>query len=150
MKWSRSLAAIATFALATASAACAQKTVATSTQSDIAPTMVVESFLRAANSNDLDTMMKLFGSKDGPFEGTRPKKEVDDLMFVLATIVRHEDYKLRGTSIVPGRRDEATNILVELKLRGVEKPITVPFTMVRYKDSWLIEQVPTQQITSAR
>jgi hypothetical protein len=36
------------------------------TDSKLAPAMVVERFLRAANSNDLDTMARLFGTRAGP------------------------------------------------------------------------------------
>src|SRR3990172_649691 len=83
-------------------AGCASKSPVT--DSALAPAMVVERFLRAANTNDLDTMGRLFGTRAGPVAERDSRKELDDRMFVLASVLRHTDYQILNEQIVPGRR----------------------------------------------
>ena len=85
-----------------------------STGATIAPTMVVEAFLRAANSKDLDTMSQLFGTKEGPFNRKGTRQEIDDKMFVMASALKHQDYRITGSEIVPGRRDDQTKVILQV------------------------------------
>ncbi|MGH7461074.1 MAG: hypothetical protein ACREMA_08605, partial [Longimicrobiales bacterium] len=58
----------------------------------------------------------------------------------------HDDYRILGEQIVPGRLSEARQINVEFAV-GTRK-VTVPFTMVRFKaDSWLVENIDVERIT---
>jgi hypothetical protein len=90
--------------------ACASSTSTSTATTDsvLAPAMVVERFLRAANSNDLDTMARLFGTRDGAVAQRESQKDADDWMFALASVLRHTDYQILNEQIVPGRRQEAT------------------------------------------
>lgn len=125
--------------------ACATRTVAT--DSSLAPAMVVERFLRAANSNDLDTMARLFGTRDGPIAQRESQKNADDWMFALASVLRHTDYQILNEQIVPGRRQEATQLMVRL-MKG-ERRYELPFTLVQStRGGWLIENVPVQLLTN--
>ena len=118
--------------------------------SSVAPALVVEQFLRAANANDLDTMARLFGTIDGPITQRDTQKQVDDRMFALASIMRHQDYSLEGEQIVPGRRDVATQLLVRMVLPDGRATV-VPFTLVYSAGrSWLIEQIAVERITNLR
>lgn len=112
-------------------------------QPSLAPPMVIERFLRAANQNDLDTMARLFGTQEGPVSELWPKKEQDDRLFLLASVLRHTDYTIGQEQIVPGRRDVATKYPVRLVING--EPVEVPFTLVRGQQHWLIEQIDTQR-----
>jgi len=126
-------------------AGCVTQTLAT--ESDLAPAMVVERFLRAANSNDLDTMGRLFGNREGPVATRDSRKDVDDRMFVVASVLRHTDYEIRTEQIVPGRRQEATQLVVRL-VNG-ERRYDLPFTLVQTaRWGWLIENIPLEQITN--
>jgi hypothetical protein len=113
-----------------------------------AATMTLERFLRAANQNDLDTMAALFGTTDGSVTRTWSKREVDDRMFLLASLLRHSDYSILGETIVPGRRDEATQLNVRLVV--AQGPVQVPFTLVRSRNQWLVEKVDIEPITRGR
>lgn len=116
----------------------------------VAPALVVEQFLRAANANDLDTMARLFGTIDGPIVERDTQKQVDDRMFALASILRHQDYSLEGEQIVPGRRDVATQLLVRMVLPDGRSAV-VPFTLVYSANrTWLIEQIAVERITNLR
>ncbi|NJD09292.1 MAG: hypothetical protein FIB01_02235 [Gemmatimonadetes bacterium] len=127
--------------------ACVTRTV--NSASELAPAMVVERFLRAANSNDLDTMARLFGTRDGPIANRESQKDADDWMFALASVLRHTDYQIMSEQIVPGRRQEATQLLVRL-VNG-ERRYELPFTLVQSKRTgWLIENVPVDLLTNRR
>lgn len=118
--------------------------------SSVAPALVVEQFLRAVNANDLDTMARLFGTIDGSIIGRDTRKQVDDRMFALASILRHSDYSLEGEQIVPGRRDVATQLLVRMVLPDGRSAV-VPFTLVYSSDrTWLIEQIAVERLTNLR
>jgi hypothetical protein len=112
----------------------------------LAPAMTIERFLRAVNQNDLDTMASLFGTRDGPVTRTWSRQEVDDRMFLMASLLRHTDYAIAGERIVPGRRDEATQMDVQLAVTAGQ--VVVPFTLVLTRNrQWLIEQVGIERIT---
>jgi hypothetical protein len=112
----------------------------------VGPSMVIERFLRAANQNDLDTMGSLFGTRDGPISRSWSRRELDERMFLLASLLRHTDYNVGSEQIVPGRREEATQYTVQLAL--AQGPVQVPFTLVRTRRSeWLIEQIGIERIT---
>jgi hypothetical protein len=128
-------------------AACASR--GASTVSDLAPAMVVERFLRAANSNDLDTMARLFGTRDGPVGLRESQKDTDDWMFALASVLRHTDYQIINEQIVPGRRQEATQLVVRI-VNG-ERRYELPFTLVQSnRHGWLVENVPVDLLTNRR
>jgi hypothetical protein len=115
----------------------------------VATSLAIEQFLRAVNAKDLDTMARLFGTVDGPITRRDPKKDIDNRMFALAAVLRHEDYAIEGMQIVPGRRDEATRVNVRMTVQG--QTVRVPYTLVWSRDgNWLIEQIGIEAVTSMR
>lgn len=117
---------------------------------DVAPTLVIEQFLRAANANDLDALARLFDTRQGPIIDIDTKQQVDDRMFAIASVLRHKDYRVEGEQLVPGRRDVATQYLVRLMLPD-DREVVVPFTMVySEKGTWLVEQIALEKITQSR
>lgn len=116
---------------------------------EIAPALVVERFLRAANASDLATMARLFGTRDGSVLKRDTREAVEQRMFVLASALRHDDYALAGERIAPGRLGNAVMIIV--RMRVGERDVPVPFTLVRTADdSWLVEQIDIERITARR
>jgi hypothetical protein len=83
-------------------AACTQR-VEVRPMAQMAPALVVEQFLGAVNSQDFNRMGTLFGTKEGTIAGRDPKENVEKQMFLLASILRHEDYRIEGDQAVPGR-----------------------------------------------
>ncbi len=133
-----------------AASACTTKTIGTSDdRTTLGATLVVERFLRAANANDLDLMAELYGTKEGPYNRMGTKKDLDDRMFLLATVLRHSGSQIKGEGDpVSGRRDTAVNLMIELTQK--DRKTTIPFQMVRYKNSWLVENFPLEKLTNAR
>lgn len=127
------------------------RTAGVSASGGVGPSLVVEQFMRALNSEpkDLNTMARLFGTKDGPIGSRDPRAQVEQRMFAIATVLHHDDYEIVREQQVPGRTSEATQLLVRIK--SGNNTDMVPFTMVRYKDgAWLVEQIGLDAITNRR
>jgi hypothetical protein len=123
----------------------------TSTAGGLAPSLVVEQFMRAVNREpkDLNTMARLFGTKDGPIAERDPRAQVEQRMFAIGKVLEHEDYEVVRENIVPGRTSEATQLMVRVVKN--KNPFMVPFTLVRYKENaWLIEAIGIDVITNQR
>ena len=92
-------------------------------------------------------MSNLFGTKDGTIGQRDPKESVEKQMFLLASILRHEDYQVEGERPIPGRLAEATQLNVALTLS--KKKVMVPFVVVRAKgEKWLVECIEIENVTN--
>ncbi len=139
---------------------------APSQATQFAPQLSVERFLQAANSRDLGTMARLFGTADGPiadtggtlgcafkkigswFGGTAcmSQEKVQVRMDAIARLLHHEDYKITHEEQVAGRDHPSTRVFVDLTIGG-QKLSDVPFVVVRTSaGNWLVEQVGLQQL----
>jgi hypothetical protein len=149
---------IGTLASALFCAACVQRVEvrpAPGTGVAVSRTFVLEQFLRASNAaaasdtSGIVTMGRLFGTKAGPTTGVDSRKIVEQRMYLIASILRHDDYRILGEQLVPGRLQEARQINVEMTM-GPRK-VTVPFTMVRTSnDGWLVENIELEIITAKK
>lgn len=112
----------------------------------VAGAWVVELFLHAVSTNDLDTMARLFGTRQGPIVSLYDREQVDARMLALANLLKHEDYAIQAAAPVQGRQGEARRLIVRMRVRGRETD--VPYTLVRSDaGSWLIEQIELERIT---
>lgn len=110
------------------------------TGAGVGPSLVVERFLQAANANDIQTMSRLFGTKQGSIRQRDPIDQVEQRMFTLASLLRHQDFNIVGEQVVPGRIGEALTIVT--MVRQGSRDARVPFTVVRTADGgWLVEQI---------
>ncbi|HWV57372.1 MAG TPA: hypothetical protein VNZ57_07960 [Longimicrobiales bacterium] len=116
------------------------------TASAVQPTLIVEQFLRAANANDLEGMGRLFGTSDGSTFRLDPRSIVEQRMFALASVLRHQDFSIERAAPVPGRSQEAVQVFVRLLMNG--QWIPVPFTVVTGRDGWVVEQFDIEAITN--
>jgi hypothetical protein len=133
---------------AAAQAQPVQPVAARSGQPAVAASLVIEQFLRAVNANDLETMARLFGTEKGSVWERDPRPATEQRMFALASILRHEDYRIEGAEIVPGRGEAVTRVQVRMVVR--KGSAGVPFTLIRHRDNWLIEQIGIEEVTSRR
>jgi len=114
----------------------------------IAPALVVERFLQAANRQDLETMARLWGNSEGLVIDRDPRSEVEKRLYATALILRHDDYEIQGERIIPGRPD-ALQLIVRMHIDGRQVPVA--YTMVRSKNgAWLVESVDLEAITAGR
>ena len=132
----------------------------------VAAQLSVERFLQAANARDLQEMGRLFGTADGPaietggtfgcmfkkigswFGGTPcvRREEVELRMDAIASVIRHDDYRITREEIVAGRTHPTTRVLVDLTVQGEPVP-NVPFVVVRTSAGrWLVQEVDLQRV----
>ncbi|MDH3222534.1 MAG: hypothetical protein OEO23_02370 [Gemmatimonadota bacterium] len=138
-------------------------------QMDLGPTLSVERFLNAANTRDLDAMMRLFGTAEGPIGDTgstfgcafkrmgswvglgdrcQSRQAVELRMDAIARIIRHQDYRIGGEEHVAGRKNPTTQVTVDLDL-GPRRVEGVPFVVVQAgRGNWLIQEIALQRLTS--
>ena len=140
------------------------------TVAPVAAQLSVERFLQAANARDFDSMGRLFGTVDGSametgstfgcffkkigswFGGSACTRKVDvELrMDAIASILRHEDYRIAREESVAGRTSPARRVIVDLTIEGEAVP-GIPFIVVRTSEGrWLVEQIPLERIMAAR
>ena len=132
--------------------ACVSRTLGTNgsqgppPDTSVAPALALEQFLRAANASDLDSMARLFGTKDGPWAQHVTDTEADRRMLTFASVLRHDDYLILGDAMVPGRRGEATQLNVRLTRDG--RSVDVPFVLTWAGGlGWMIEQFDIEKLT---
>jgi hypothetical protein len=155
---------------ALAVSACATRTVSGPPALAVGPQLSVERFLQAANTRDLASMGRLFGTVDGPLgdtggtfkcafkkigswfggESCLKRTDVELRMEAIASVLTHDDYVITRQEQVAGRLGPATRVLVDLTVEGTAVP-AVPFVVVRSSDGdWLVEQVDLQKVMARR
>jgi len=138
------------FTLASAGGCASRRVVNQSQLSIVAPALIVERFLQAANVRDLETMARLFGTDDGPIGDRRNRIEVELRMDVIAEILQHDDYQIISERRVPGTEFPSNRLGVDLRLRGGTIVRDVGFTVVLQSDDrWLINIIELVKITQA-
>ena len=138
------------FVLLMSAGACTSQTVVNQSQSPVvAPALTVERFLQAANTRDLETMSRLFGTDDGPIGDTGTREEVELRMDVIAEILQHDDYEIISECMVPGAEVPSNRIGVDLLLPSGTTVRDVGFTVVESDDRWLINVIELAKITEA-
>ncbi len=137
------------FLLLTSVGACTSRTNVSQAPLLVAPALTVERFLQAANTRDLETMARLFGTDDGPIGDTRRREEVELRMDVLAEVLRHDDYEIVSENTVPGAALPSLRIGVDIALPNGLTVGDVGFTLVlESADRWLINVIEVDKITA--
>ena len=136
--------------LLTSAAACTSRTVVNESQFAVAPSLTVERFLQAANTRDLETMSRLFGTSDGPIGDSGGREEIELRMDVIAEILQHDDYEIVSERRVPGTETLSNRIGVDMVMRGGGRVRDVGFTVVlESADRWLVNVIELGKITGA-
>ena len=127
-------------------AACGGAQTSVPTTPSPGPALVVERFLQAANANDLETMMELFGTAERSIAELDGRSKAERRMHVLASLLRHSDFSIQSQAGVPGRLGEAVQLQVRL-VRGA-KAVIVPHVVVeRDSGGWIIERIDIEPLT---
>ena len=135
--------------LLTSAGACTTRAVVDQSQVQLAPSLVVERFLQATNARDLETMSRLFGSKDGPFGDQRGRQETELRMDALVEILRHDNYQIVSERRVAGAEVPSNRIGVDFLMPNGIEVRDVGFTVVLASSSrWLILDIEVIKITN--
>lgn len=163
MSWKRSATLLLALGLA---AGCSSSGMRVNPATAVGPQLSVERFLQAANTRDLDSMGRLFGTAEGPLgetgstfgcafkkigswfggEACLSRQEVELRMDAIASILRHEDYAVTGQQMVAGRTSPTTRVVVDLTVDGERVP-AIPFVVVHADDGrWLVQEIDLQKV----
>ena len=136
--------------LLTSVGACASRPAVNQSQFQLAPALTVERFLQAANTRDIETMSRLFGTDDGPIGDTDSREEVELRMDLISEILQHRDYEIMSERSVPGASAPSNRIGVDISLPSGFKVGDVGFTVVlESSNRWLISVIELTKITEA-
>ena len=156
--------------LAAVSTACTTHVAQPTAMAALAPQLTVERFLQAANSRDVASMGRMFGTTDGPLMETggtfgcmfkkigswfggsacRRRTDVELQLDAIARVLRHDSYRIAREEPVFGRSTPATRVLVDLTVEGVSVP-NVPFLVVQGGEGrWLVENVGLEAAMARR
>lgn len=128
--------------------ACTSRASVNQSQFQLAPALTVERFLQAANTRDLETMSRLFGTEKGPIGDTGNRQEIELRMDVIAEILQHRDYEIRSERSVPGAAVPSNRIGVDISLPSGLRVGDVGFTVVlESSNRWLISVIELTKIT---
>lgn len=104
----------------------------------------VGQFLDAAKRNDYALMARLFGTTEGPAVERIGRVEVEQRMFVLASILRHQSYSLRRMSIA---QEEGKQRIIAEMVGTRNGDATVPFVAASNRGRWFVEQIMTDDLS---
>lgn len=103
------------------------------------PEAAVRAFLSAVRANSLVALRELWGTARGPAVGSMDKVEVDRRLTVMRTYLEHESFQFAQRNMVDPADSRQRIVDVRLTRKGCE-PV-VPFTLVRWRSGWLVQQV---------
>ena len=141
------------FLLLPSAGACTTRPVVDRSQPQVAPALTVERFLQTANTRDLETMSRLFGTDDGPIGDTGNRQQVELRMDLIAEILQHADYEITSERRVPGTASPSIRIAVDILIvtpRGTTMVQDAGFTVVlESPNRWLVNMIDLTKITGA-
>jgi hypothetical protein len=102
------------------------------------PEQTVAAFLDAVRSNSIGTMAAYWGTSAGPASNSMPRDELEKRLTVMRVYLAHERYEFVSSDLAPGESNRRT---VRARLTRSSCTPVVPFTLVRYRQGWLVENV---------
>ncbi len=126
---------IATVGATLTTAACGG---ASSAPAPVAPEATVREFLGAVRTGSLRTMSELWGTSRGPAARSMNPTELEQRLTVMRIYLEHEQFEFLPEERFVAARGKQV-VRVRLTRRGCA-PV-VPFTLVRYREGWLVSEV---------
>jgi hypothetical protein len=104
----------------------------------------VGQFLDAANRSDFQLMARLFGTRDGPASEDLGRVEVEQRLYILGSLLRHQSYELRR---VPVAEEEGQHRIAVDMVGTRNGDVTVPFLAANDGGRWFVEEIMTEALT---
>lgn len=101
-------------------------------------------FLDAAKRNDYQLMSRLFGTRDGPAEQRMGRQEVEQRMYILASLLQHDSYSMHREPFGEGEGQQRLAVDMVGTRNG---DVTVPFVAALNRGRWFVERIDTQRLT---
>lgn len=103
----------------------------------------VSQFLDAARRNDYKLMARLFGTRQGPARDQIGQVQVEQRMFVLASLLRHESYSLRPMAVAEA---EGKQRIIADMVGTRNGSVSVPVIAAESRGRWFVEQIITDNL----
>lgn len=102
------------------------------------PEATVQAFLQAARTDSVDRMAAYWGDEDGPanVSGKIPADQRQQRLQILQRVLRSDS---AFVTAIEGRGSGART--VTMRVHQGARRFTVPFTVVRYRDGWLVKEM---------
>ncbi|MDH3733426.1 MAG: hypothetical protein OEU54_07810 [Gemmatimonadota bacterium] len=104
----------------------------------------VGQFLDAAKRNDYQLMSRLFGTRKGPAVEDIGRIEIEQRMYVLASVLAHRSYSLRRLPVAEA--DGQMRIAAEM-VGTRNGNVIVPFVTSNNNGRWFVEQISTEALS---
>jgi len=105
------------------------------------PEATVRSFLYAVSSNSIAGMGQLWGTSRGPAAEHMDRTPLEQRLTVIRIYLEHEEFSIVPGDPVAGANLEAGERAVFVRLTRKGCTPTVPFTLVPYRNGWLIRSI---------
>lgn len=106
------------------------------------PEAAVRQFLAAVQANSLTAMGEVWGTDRGPAVSYMDRQEMEQRLTVMRTYLQHDRYEF----VVGNASGTSAERVVQVRLfRGNCRPV-VPFTVVRYRSGWLVQQMDLEAV----
>jgi hypothetical protein len=103
------------------------------------PEAAVRSFLSAVRANSLTAMGELWGTARGPAMSNMRREEMEQRLTVIRAYLTHDSFEFveRNAPDPVGGQQRIFDVRLQ---RGHCRPV-VPFTVVRWRDGWLVQAI---------
>jgi hypothetical protein len=99
---------------------------------------VVQDFMRAVSDSNLTKMAQLWGSAKGAAATTHEPADYERRITIMQAYLRGAQFRIMSNDADPAASGQRL-LQVELKREHCDK--VVPFSLIRIRDSWLINRV---------
>ncbi len=100
----------------------------------------MQQFMVAVDDRDMPVMGSLWGTTDrGPASHWMNPEELERRLAVMGVYLTNDEYEVLPQAFEPLPNVQQRYVQVRITRRGCEH--TVPFTLVRYGDGWLISSI---------
>ena len=103
------------------------------------PQAAVRSFMSAVKANSITAMGEVWGSSRGPAVANMKREELEQRLTVMRAYLTHDSFEFvqRNAPDPIGGQQRMYDVRI---VRGNCRPV-VPFTVVRWRDGWLVQSV---------
>jgi len=110
------------------------------------PQLAIQTFMQAVNDTNLVTMAQLWGTTKGPAADRMPRDELEKRLVIMQRYLSNVSFEVQAARpgrVLPQSADEQFYNVRLVRLDGCTK--TVPFTVVRSGNGWLVSDIDLAQ-----
>ncbi len=105
------------------------------------PEAAIRGFLSAVQSNSLLAMGELFGTGRGPAISYMDREELQKRLTIIQRYLNHDQFEILGPSNQGSLSQSPDQRTVDVRLFRRGCAPVVPFTLVRYRGGWLVQEI---------